>query len=163
MRIEKCFFCSSNIYPGHGTIFVRNDSTVFRFCRSKCSKAFKKRKNPRKVKWTKISRKIRGKELLQDKVYEFEHRLQAPPLYDRELVNNTVEAIPRISYIRSKREAMFIKNRILSNKEKMKEDELRILDKHKNLLEDSHKNVLEDKTLEIEHEKKVVKKHAQTN
>lgn len=154
MRIEKCFFCSSNIYPGHGTVFVRNDSTVFRFCRSKCSKAFKKRKNPRKIKWTKISRKIRGKELLQDKIYEFEHRMQVPNIYDREVVTKTVEAIPRISCIRNKREAMFIKNRILSNKEKDKEDELKILEKHMNLIE-------EDKEKEVK--QKIAKKQAQTN
>lgn len=141
MRIEKCFFCSSNIYPGHGTIFVRNDATVFRFCRSKCHKAFQKRKNPRKIRWTKVARKVRGKELVQDKIYEFEHKLQVPPIYDRSYINTTISSIPKIACIRKKREALYIKNRILSNKEASKENDLKIIEKHKALLEDTKETI----------------------
>lgn len=107
MRLEKCYFCSSNVYPGHGIMFVRNDSKVFRFCRSKCHRNFKLKRNPRKVRWTKAYRKSHGKELAKDSVYSFEKRRNVPVKYDRDLMVKTLHAMKRIDEIKTARENRF--------------------------------------------------------
>ncbi|KAK9807001.1 hypothetical protein WJX72_010283 [[Myrmecia] bisecta] len=107
MRLEKCWFCSSTCYPGHGITFVRNDATVFRFCRSKCHKNFKMKRNPRKVKWTKAYRKLAGKELAEDATFEMERRRNRPEKYDRELVHKTVQAMQKVEEVRVARQSRF--------------------------------------------------------
>jgi len=52
-------------------MFVRNDSKIFRFCRSKCHKHFKAKHNPRKMKWTKAYRKIHGLDIFEREVMLF--------------------------------------------------------------------------------------------
>ncbi|XP_014779388.1 probable ribosome biogenesis protein RLP24 [Octopus bimaculoides] len=125
MRVEKCYFCSCNLYPGRGTMFVRNDCKVFRFCRSKCHKAFKKKRNPRKVRWTKAFRKAAGKELAVDPVFEFEKRRNVPVKYSRELWTQTITAMKKITEIRQRRHDQFILNRLQKGKELRKEAAIR--------------------------------------
>ncbi|ESO08832.1 hypothetical protein HELRODRAFT_156526 [Helobdella robusta] len=125
MRIERCYFCSSPCYPGHGTTFVRNDNKVFRFCRGKCHKAFNKKRNPRKVRWTKAFRKCSGKELTVDPVYELEKRRNIPIKYERELMKKTIAGMKRIHELRVKREAQYIKERLTKGKELRKKDDIR--------------------------------------
>lgn len=134
MRIEKCYYCSSPVYPGHGINFVRNDCKVFRFCRSKCHRGFKKKRNPRKVKWTKAFRKARGKELTTDASLEFEKRRNCPIKYDRETWNNTIKAMKRVHEIKIKRQDQFITNRLKVGKEIDKADDLREIKQNINLL-----------------------------
>ncbi|EGN93481.1 hypothetical protein SERLA73DRAFT_189640 [Serpula lacrymans var. lacrymans S7.3] len=118
MRIEKCYFCSTNVYPGHGSAFVRNDAKVFRFCTSKCHKNFRMKRNPRKVRWTKAFRKAAGKEMTIDSTIEFEKRRNVPVRYNRELVQTTIKAMKRIGEVRQRREHAFWKHRMAVAREK---------------------------------------------
>ncbi|QPG76394.1 ATPase-activating ribosome biosynthesis protein [Brettanomyces nanus] len=134
MRIHTCHFCSSPIYPGHGIAFVRNDSKVFRFCRSKCHKAFKQRRNPRKLKWTKAFRKAAGKELAVDSTLTFAKRRNVPVRYNRHLVNTTLKAMHRIEQIRERRERAFYKNRMKGNKERQLALDKKLVEENPELL-----------------------------
>uniref|UniRef100_A0A6P4AWP4 probable ribosome biogenesis protein RLP24 n=1 Tax=Ziziphus jujuba TaxID=326968 RepID=A0A6P4AWP4_ZIZJJ len=118
MRLEKCWFCSSTVYPGHGVQFVRNDAKIFRFCRSKCHKNFKMKRNPRKVKWTKAYRRLHGKDMTQDSTFEFERKRNRPERYDRNLTENTLKAIKKIDKVRATREAKHIERRMTGKKAK---------------------------------------------
>ncbi|XP_027073062.1 probable ribosome biogenesis protein RLP24 isoform X2 [Coffea arabica] len=78
---------------------------IFRFCRSKCHKNFKMKRNPRKVKWTKAYRRLHGKDMTQDSTFEFERKRNRPERYDRNLAENTLKAIKKIDKVRVDREA----------------------------------------------------------
>ena len=156
MRLEKCYFCSSTVYPGHGIRFVRNDSKVFNFCRSKCRAAFKKKRNPRKVRWTKAFRKAHGKELTMDATFDFEKKRNVPVKYSRELWQKTVEAIKRVEAIRSRRQAQFIRNRLKAGLKLRDEAEKQEVEKGVHLLEDS--SGIADKARAAQRQRQAAKK-----
>jgi large subunit ribosomal protein L24e len=93
-------------------MFVRNDAKQFRFCRSKCHRNFNKKRNPRKVAWTKAFRKTRGKEMAVDSTFEFEKRRNRPVKYDRDLMGKTILAMQKVQQIKETREERFFQNRM---------------------------------------------------
>jgi large subunit ribosomal protein L24e len=114
-RIETCHLCSRPIYPSKGITFVRNDARTFRFCRSKCHKNFKMKRQPRKLKWTKTHRALRGKEMIVDQnvlLSQFAKRRNVPVKYDRNLVAATMKAMERVEEIRARRERAFTRRRL---------------------------------------------------
>lgn len=115
-------------------MFVRNDAKEFRFCRSKCHKAFKHRRNPRKLKWTKAFRKAAGKELAVDSTLTFAARRNVPVRYNRDLVATTLRAMSRVEQIREKRERAFYKNRMKGNKERQLEADRKLVEENPQLL-----------------------------
>ena len=96
--------------------FARNDGKVFKFCRPKCHKNFKRKRNPRKVKWTKSFRKTNGKEMAVDTTFEFEKRRNRPAKYDRNVVGTSLRAMKRVAEIKSAREEAFYRARMAPHK-----------------------------------------------
>ncbi|KAK5111005.1 ATPase-activating ribosome biosynthesis protein [Meristemomyces frigidus] len=167
MRIETCYFCSQPCYPSKGITFVRNDAKVFKFCRSKCHKNFKMKRNPRKLAWTKSFRRAHGKEMTVDSTLQFAQRRNIPIRYNRELVATTLQAMQRVSEIRDRRERQFYKNRMRGNKAKMLEADRKLVEENQHLLPpqyrtqamealaEAEKIVGENEVLEEEMEEKV--------
>ena len=165
MRIETCYFCSGPIYPGHGIVFVRNDGKMFRFCRSKCHRNFKAKKNPRKIRWTKAYRKTHGKELVTDPVYEFEKIRNTPIKYNREIWTDTIQAMDKLAKIRKDREDRFFMKRMRRAAHDKKEIIKKNLIRHEQLISDPKIREKVDKLREerdekrlLEEEKKNIKK-----
>ena len=166
MRIETCYFCSGPIYPGHGIVFVRNDGKIFRFCRSKCHRNFKAKKNPRKIRWTKAYRKTHGKELVTDPVYEFEKIRNTPIKYNREIWTDTIQAMDKLAKIRKDREDRFFMRRMRRAAHDKKEIIKKNLIRHEQLIADPKIREKVDKMREerdekrrLEEEKKQKKKN----
>lgn len=108
-------------------MFVRNDSKVFRFCRSKCRKTFNMKRNPRKLRWTKAHRVAAGKELVVDATLSFERRRQRVGKYDRDVVASTLRAMPTIQKIKSAREKDLHRTRMVVRVKETRKDALREL------------------------------------
>ncbi|KAJ7214210.1 60S ribosomal protein L24 [Mycena rebaudengoi] len=66
MKVEIDSFSGFRIYPSKGKLFVRGDSKVFRFTSSKNVSLFLQRKNPRKITWTQVYRRMHKKGITEE-------------------------------------------------------------------------------------------------
>jgi len=134
MRVETCSFCSHPVYPSKGIMFVRNDARVFRFCKSKCHKNFKMKRNPRKLGWTKSFRRAHGKEMVVDGALALAAKRNVPTRYNRETVATALKAMQRFSEIKARRERVFYKNRMKGNKSRQMEADRKLVAENQHLL-----------------------------
>lgn len=73
------------------------------------------KRQPRKLKWTKTHRALRGKEMIVDQnvlLSQFAQRRNVPVKYDRNLVAATMKAMERVEDIRARRERAFTRRRL---------------------------------------------------
>ncbi|KAF5206839.1 Ribosome biogenesis protein rlp24 [Thalictrum thalictroides] len=80
------------------------------------------KRNPRKVKWTKAYRKLNGKDMTKDATFEFERKRNRPEIYDRNVAENTLKAIKKITKIRADRLSDYIENRDKTKKSKVRKE-----------------------------------------
>ncbi|CAB03611.1 60S ribosomal protein L24-B [Schizosaccharomyces pombe] len=66
MKVEVCSFSGSKVYPGAGRLFVRGDNKVFRFVNKKSESLFLQRKNPRRLSWTVLYRRMHKKGISEE-------------------------------------------------------------------------------------------------
>lgn len=128
---------------------------MFRFCRSKCHKNFKAKRNPRKIRWTKAYRKTHGKELTCDPVYEFEKNKDTAVRYNRDVWINTIQAMEKLDKIRQDRENRFWEERMRKSHHDKKEMIKANLMKHDSLIKNvqTRKRVLAMKDAKEEQKK----------
>ncbi|WVR08083.1 hypothetical protein IAU60_005129 [Kwoniella sp. DSM 27419] len=66
MRVDKCDFSGFKVYPSRGKVYVRGDSKTFRFLNHKNESLFLQRKNPRKIAWTQVYRRMHKKGITEE-------------------------------------------------------------------------------------------------
>ncbi|KAL1632319.1 ATPase-activating ribosome biosynthesis protein [Neofusicoccum ribis] len=107
---------------------------MFRFCRSKCHKNFKMKRNPRKLAWTKSYRAAHGKEMTVDSTLAFAARRNVPVRYNRDLVAKTLQAMKRVEEVKQRRERLFYKERMKGNKERQLAADRKLVEEFQHLL-----------------------------
>ncbi|XP_025196507.1 probable ribosome biogenesis protein RLP24 isoform X2 [Melanaphis sacchari] len=123
-------------------------------------KAFQKKKNPRRVRWTKAYRKAVGKELAVDPSFEIEKRRNIPMKYDREFWQMSMEAIKKVTEIQKKRQSTYVMQRLRKGREVEQHRDIREVQRDMSLIRSpaaglKQRLLTEEKLLEEEQENDV--------
>lgn len=113
------------------------------------------KRNPRKLAWTKSFRRAHGKEMTVDSTLQFAQRRNIPVRYNRELVATTLQAMSRVSEIRSRRERQFYANRMKGNRGKQLEADRKLVAENQHLLPPKYRDQVQEvleQTAEVEKE-----------
>jgi large subunit ribosomal protein L24e len=97
------------------------------------------KRQPRKVKWTKTHRALRGKEMIVDSsllLSQFAQKRNVPVKYDRNLVATTIKAMERVEEIRQRRERVYTKKRLAGKlaRERQREEDRRVVAQGEHLI-----------------------------
>ena len=90
-RIKIDDFSGFRIHPGHGFVFVRADARLFHYFNYKSLNLAMAKKNPRKVAWTQVYRKLHKKDSSSDG--EKRKRARKTLKSQRAIVGVSLEAI----------------------------------------------------------------------
>ena len=110
MKINECWFCGSNIYPGHGSLYVKNNCEILNFCRSKCKKLFKLGKNPSFLRWCRVFRERNAKSMIFIKQVQLQqdYTYRIPDNYNNMIFKFMLYAIKRINQQNIKKNIVFL-------------------------------------------------------
>ena|SRR5579871_1940062 len=120
MKVELDSFSSGKIYPGRGRLFVRGDSKVFRFNTSKSESLFLQRKNPRKISWTILYRRMHKKGITEEVAKK---RSRRTVKHQRAIVGASLDVIKERRAIRPEARAAARQEAIKLAKEKRKNED----------------------------------------
>lgn len=105
-----CSFCGIKIYPGHGSLFVKNNLKLHYFCRSKCRKLFHLKKNPLFFPWTIFNRINRGldlENLEKKKIFNIK-KTRTTLTYNDQIVHRIVYELKRSELDKTKKQSDYI-------------------------------------------------------
>lgn len=117
------------------------------------------KRQPRKLKWTKTHRALRGKEMIVDSsllLSQFAKKRNVPVKYDRNLVAATIKAMERVEEIRQRRERVFTKRRLAGKlaRDRQREENRRVVAEGEHLIRKELRE-MESDTLTTEKQKNV--------